>query len=119
MSTFAEYLEKWLKHLTPQGLNNPLVKMPVKRFRSLNESEFENLKMNGKFLLGTMADPISRNLFKNFQTRMRERGEHSAYWTFGSIETTIASTTFQNEQAKKALLPILVRRRILNKMANV
>jgi hypothetical protein len=33
MPTFAEYLEKWLKQSTAQGLTNPLVKMPVKRFR--------------------------------------------------------------------------------------
>jgi hypothetical protein len=33
--TFAQYLEKWLKHSTTQGLNNPLVKMQVKRFRLL------------------------------------------------------------------------------------
>jgi hypothetical protein len=33
--TFAQYLEKWLKHSTAQGLNNPLVEMPIKHFRLL------------------------------------------------------------------------------------
>ena len=31
--TFAQYLEKWLKQSTAQGLNNPLVKMPVEHLR--------------------------------------------------------------------------------------
>jgi hypothetical protein len=43
MPTFAEYLEKWLKQSTAQGLTNPLVKMPVKRFRRLQQSEFDSL----------------------------------------------------------------------------
>jgi len=41
--TFAQYLEKWLKQSTAQGLSNPLVKMPIKRFQLLQQAEFERL----------------------------------------------------------------------------
>ena len=41
MPTFAEYLDKWLKLSTVQGLKNPLVKMPMKRFKLLSQEEFE------------------------------------------------------------------------------
>src|SRR5713226_6085118 len=57
MATFAEYLEKWLKQSTAQGLTNPLVKMPVKRFRLLQSSEFDSLANGGTLIVGTMADP--------------------------------------------------------------
>jgi very-short-patch-repair endonuclease len=69
MPTFAEYLEKWLKQSTAQGLTNPLVKMPVKRFRLLQPDEFDSLANGGTLIVGTMADPIARNLHKNYQTR--------------------------------------------------
>lgn len=71
--TFAQYLEKWLKQSTSQGLNNPLVKMPVKRFRLLQQHEFDRLTGGGSLILGTTSDPIARNLYKNFQNRIRER----------------------------------------------
>ena len=77
--TFAQYLDKWLQQSTVQGLNNPLVKMPVKRFRLLQPTEFSAVAEGGTFVIGTTSDPIARNLFKNFQTRIRERGEHSGF----------------------------------------
>lgn len=110
MKNFSEYLEKWLQLLTPQGLNNPLVKMPIKRFRLLSAADYEYLKTNRKFQLGTMADPIARNLHKNFQTRMRERGEHAAFWTYGSIETTMVTAVGDAQQTKKALFPVLLQK---------
>ena len=75
MPSFAEYLEKWLKQSTSQGLTNPLVKMPVKRFRFLQPDEFGSLANGGSLIIGTMSDPVARNLHKNYQTRIRERGE--------------------------------------------
>ena len=61
--TFAQYLEKWLKQSTAQGLNNPLVKMPVKRFRLLQPAEFAAIANGGSLTIGTMSDPISRCLY--------------------------------------------------------
>ena len=89
MPTFAEYLEKWLKQSTAQGLTNPLVKMPVKRFRLLQPNEFSSLANGGSLIIGTMSDPIARNLQKNYQTRIRERGERCAFVCFGSVEMVI------------------------------
>lgn len=77
--TFAQYLDKWLRQSTAQGLNNPLVKMPVKRFRFLQAPEFDSIASGGSLVIGTMSEPIARNLYKNFQTRIRERGEHCAF----------------------------------------
>ena len=68
MPTFAEYLEKWLKQSTAQGLTNPLVKMPVKRFRHLKEDEFEALADGGTLQIGTTSDPIARNTTLNVST---------------------------------------------------
>ena len=93
MPTFAEYLEKWLKQSTAQGLTNPLVKMPVKRFRLLQPDEFSSLANGGSLIIGTMSDPIARNLHKNFQTRIRERGEHCAFVCSGSVEMIVAGAT--------------------------
>ena len=93
MPTFAEYLEKWLKQSTAQGLTNPLVKMPVKRFRLLQTDEYDSLANGGSLIIGSMADPISRNLHKNYQTRIRERGEHCAFICSGSVEMIVAGGT--------------------------
>ena len=41
--TFSQYLKRWLSHATDRGLNNPLVKMPVKRFRKLQPFEFNGI----------------------------------------------------------------------------
>lgn len=106
--TFAQYLEKWLKQSTTQGLNNPLVRMPVKRFRLLQESEFNSIANGGTLIIGTMSDPIARNLYKNFQTRIRERGEHCAFICFGAVEMAIASGVGQ--QPRTALFPICMKR---------
>ena len=93
--TFAQYLEKWLKQSTSQGLNNPLVKMPVKRFRLLLDAELQALANGGTIAIGTMSDPVARNLFRNFQMRIRERGEHCAFICYGSVELLIAGTSGQ------------------------
>lgn len=110
--TFAEYLEKWLKLATAQGLNNPLVRMPVRRFRPLQEHEFNAIARGGSWILGTTSDPIARNLFKNFQTYIRERGEHCAFLCFGSVEMTIAAGVGQ--QPKTALFPVCLKRATLD-----
>jgi very-short-patch-repair endonuclease len=106
--TFAQYLDKWLKQSTAQGLNNPLVKMPVKRFRLLQPPEFNSIANGGALAIGTMSEPIARNLYKNFQTRIRERGEHCAFICYGSIEMTIAGGVGQ--QPRSALFPVCLKR---------
>ena len=108
MPTFAEYLEKWLKQSTAQGLSNPLVKMPVKRFRFLQPNEFAALTNGGSLIIGTMSDPIARNLFKNYQTRIRERGEHCAFICTGSVEMIIAGGT--DGKQRKQLFPVCLKR---------
>jgi len=109
--TFAQYLEKWLKQSTAQGLNNPLVKMPVKRFRLLELLELEAIANGGSLAIGTMSDPIARNLFRNFKTRIRERGEHCAFICSGSVEIPIAGTLGQQ---RVALFPVCLKRATLN-----
>lgn len=106
--TFAQYLEKWLRQSTAQGLNNPLVKMPVKRFRLLQDFEFNSIANGGTLIIGTMSDPIARNLYKNFQTRIRERGEHCAFICFGAVEMTMAGGVGQ--QPRKTLFPVCLKR---------
>lgn len=108
MPTFAEYLEKWLKQSTAQGLTNPLVKMPVKRFRLLQPDEFGTLTNGGTLIIGTMADPISRNLHKNYQTRIRERGEHCAFMCSGSVEMIVAGAV--DGKQRKQLFPVCLKR---------
>lgn len=108
MPTFAEYLEKWLKQSTAQGLTNPLVKMPVKRFRLLQPDEFGSLANGGSLIIGTMSDPIARNLQKNFLTRIRERGEHCAFICSGSVEMIVAGTT--DGKQRKQLFPVCLKR---------
>ena len=108
MPTFAEYLEKWLKQSTAQGLTNPLVKMPVKRFRPLQPDEFRSLADGGALIIGTMADPIARNLHKNYQTRIRERGEHCAFICSGSVEMVVAGGT--DGKQRKQLFPVCLKR---------
>ena len=114
--TFAQFLDKWLKHSTVQGLNNPLVKMPVKRFRLLDSTEYSSISDGGSLILGTMSDPISRNLFKNFQTRIRERGEHSAFLTYGSVEMAFAGGAGQ--QSRVSLFPLILKRSSLQAIGN-
>src|SRR5438034_10745848 len=112
MPTFAEYLEKWLKLSTAQGLTNPLIKMPVKRFRLLQPREFDSIANGGTAVIGTMSDPIARNLHKNFLTYIRERGEHCAFVCSGSTEMTIASGVGQ--QPRTALFPVCLKRATLH-----
>jgi len=112
MPTFAEYLEKWLKHSTPQGLTNPLIKMPVKRFRLLQPQEFVSIANGGTLIIGTMSDPIARNLYKNFLTYIRERGEHCAFLCCGSTEMPLASTVGQ--ASRTAMFPICLKRATLH-----
>jgi hypothetical protein len=108
MLTFAEYLEKWLKQSTAQGLTNPLVKMPVKRFRLLQPSEFDSLANGGALIIGTMSEPTARNLHKNYLTRIRERGEHCAFVCSGSVEMIIAGAT--DGKQRKQLFPVCLKR---------
>src|ERR1035441_7816614 len=106
--TFIQYLEKWLKQSTVQGLNNPLVKMPVKRFRLLQLHEFNLVANGGTLIIGTTGDPISRNLYKNYQSRIRERGERCAFICYGAVEMTIAGG--QGQQPRTALFPVYLKR---------
>ncbi|MFH1087482.1 MAG: hypothetical protein V1737_02705, partial [Chloroflexota bacterium] len=106
--TFIQYLEKWLKQSTVQGLNNPLVKMPVKRFRLLQLDEFNLIDKGGTLVIGTTSDPIARNLYKNYQSRIRERGEHCAFVCCGAVEMTIAGAVGQ--QPRTALFPVCLKR---------
>ena len=108
MPTFAEYLEKWLKQSTAQGLTNPLVKMPVKRFRFLQPDEFGCLANGGSLIIGTMSEPIARNLQKNYLTRIRERGEHCAFVCSGSVEMIVAGGT--DGKQRKQLFPVCLKR---------
>lgn len=105
--TFIQYLEKWLKQSTVQGLNNPLVKMPVKRFRLLQADEFDSIANGGTLLIGTTSDPIARNLYKNYQTRIRERGEHCSFICCGAVEMIIAG---DGQQQRTALFPVCLKR---------
>lgn len=111
MPTFAQYLEKWLKQSTAQGLNNPLVKMPVQRFRLLQPSEFNSIANGGRLVVGTISDPIARNLYKNFQSRIRERGEHCAFICSGAVEMIVAGGVGQ--QPRAALFPVSLKRTTL------
>jgi hypothetical protein len=106
--TLTQYLDKWLKQSTVQGLNNPLVKMPVKRFRLLQPDEFNSIANGGTLFIGTTSDPIPRNLYKNYQTRIRERGEHCAFVCYGSVEMIVAGGIGQ--QSRTALFPICLKR---------
>jgi very-short-patch-repair endonuclease len=108
LTTFAGYLEKWLKQSTAQGLTNPLVKMPVKRFRLLMPDELSSLANGGSLIIGSMSDPIARNLHKNYQTRIRERGEHCAFVCTGSVEMIVAGTT--DDKQRKQLFPVCLKR---------
>ncbi len=112
--SFAQFLDKWLKQSTAQGLNNPLVKMPVKRFRPLQPVEFDSIANGGTLVVGTMNDPIARNLYKNYQTRIRERGEHCAFICSGNVEMTVAGTTGTSgtigQKPRTALFPVCLKR---------
>jgi len=106
--TFAQYLEKWLKQSTAQGLNNPLIRMPVARFRALQATEFASIANGGALVIGTISDPIARNLHKNFQTHIRERGEHCAFVCTGTVAMTIAGGAAP--QPRSALFPVCLKR---------
>lgn len=110
--TFTQYLKRWLSHSTERGLNNPLVKMPVKRFRKLQDFEFNELAGGGSWPIGTTSDPIARNLLKNFKTRINERGEHCAFLCFGSVEMKIAAAVGQEERT--ALFPVCLKKASLS-----
>ena len=111
--SFAQFLDKWLKQSTAQGLNNPLVKMPVKRFRPLQPVEFNSIANGGTLVVGTTSDPIARNLYKNYRTRIRERGEHCAFICSGAVEMTVAGGIGQ--QPRAALFPACLKRASLHK----
>ena len=106
--TFTQYLKRWLSHSTERGLNNPLVKMPVKRFRKLQTFEFNALANGGSLPIGTASEPVARNLLKNFKTRISERGEHCAFLCFGSVEMKIAAAVGQEE--KTSLFPVCLKK---------
>jgi len=112
LETFTQYLKRWLSHSTERGLNNPLVKMPVARFRKLEDFEFNELARGGSRPIGTTSHPIARNLLKNFKTRINERGEHCAFLCFGSVEMKIAAAVGLEE--KTALFPVCLKKASLS-----
>ncbi|MEO5361637.1 MAG: AAA domain-containing protein [Nitrospirota bacterium] len=111
--TFAQYLDKWLKQSTVQSFSNPLKKMPIKRFRRLQTHELQMIANGGSMIIGTMSEPISRNLYKNSQTRIREQGEHCSFICYGAVEITLAAGG--GHLLKTALFPIFIKRVSLQK----
>ena len=57
MPTCAEYLEKWLKQSTAQGLTNPLVNLPVKRFWHVQRAGFHSRATGSTVIVG-VGHPI-------------------------------------------------------------
>jgi hypothetical protein len=55
-----------------------------------------------------LNDPVARNLHRNYKARIRERGEHCSFISFGSIEITIAGEIGQKPRV--ALLPICLKK---------
>jgi len=82
--------------------------MPVKRFRLLQPTEFNFIARGGTLLIGTTSDPIARNLYKNYQTRIRERGEHCAFICYGAVEMPMDSAIGQ--QPRVAMFPVCLKR---------
>jgi hypothetical protein len=79
--TFAQFLDKWLKQSTVQGLNNPLVKMPVKRFRSLPPVEFNSIANGGSLAVGTMSDPVLQRLVLRRRTGSMSARTCHRHWS--------------------------------------
>ena len=115
--TFPEYLDRWLKNTTAYGATNPLIKMPVKRFRVLSQDEFAGVRNGGSTPLGTTSDPIARNLLKNYETLIRERGEHAGFLGFGMIDMVLAAAA--DGKAKEALLPVCLKKAALAKSGEI
>ena len=88
--------------------------MPVKRFRVLSPSEFDSLNRGQALTVGTTSDPIARNLYKNYDEKIRERGEQTGFYTLGSVELALAGTTAGGNK-RSALLPVWLRRVELRK----
>ncbi len=107
--TLATYLDRWLGRAATGGLRNPLLKMPVKRFRVLQPAEFDVLQGGNGLIIGTSSDPIARNLYKNYDEKIRERGEQTGFVTLGSVEVSLAGAT-ANGGKRSALLPVWLQR---------
>jgi hypothetical protein len=60
------------------GFNQSISQDASETVSTLQPDEFNTLAEGGSLSIGTTADPIARNLYKNYQTRIRERGEHCA-----------------------------------------
>jgi very-short-patch-repair endonuclease len=105
----AAYIDKVLSKGASGGLRNPLMKMPVKRFRQISPGDYATINDGKVWTVGTLEDPIARNLWKNYQEKIRERGEHTAYLTYGTVELTLAGTAMSGA-ARTALMPIWLKR---------
>lgn len=112
--TLATYLDRWLGKAATGGLRNPLLKMPVKRFRILQPAEFTDLQNGRSLVLGTSSDPIARNLYKNYDEKIRERGEQTGFLTIGSVEVILAGAA-ANGGKRSALMPVWLQRIDLRK----
>ncbi len=114
--TLATYIDRWVSKAASGGLRNPLLKMPVKRFRLLQQFELDDLLKGRRLSIGTSSDPIARNLYKNYDEKIRERGEHTGFLTHGSIEVILAGTTTKGNK-RSALMPVWLQRIDLRKQS--
>jgi hypothetical protein len=114
--TLATYVDRWVSKAASGGLRNPLLKMPVKRFRLLQQFELDDLLKGRSLSIGTSSDPIARNLYKNYDEKIRERGEHTGFLTHGSIEVILAGTTTKGSK-RSALMPVWLQRIDLRKQS--
>lgn len=109
--TLSSYIEQVLKSADNLTLRNPLIKMPVGRFRELSAEELGQLQTKGWLHIGTTSDAISRNLHKNYRDLRDSKGEHAAFVSYGTLEAKLASNTSTIERV--TLAPILLRRVVL------
>jgi very-short-patch-repair endonuclease len=107
--TIASYIDRWISKAASGGLRNPLLKMPVKRFRALKPTDVDVLAQGRRLIIGTSSDPIARNLYKNYDEKIRERGEHTGFLTLGSIEVILAGASATGAK-RTALMPVWLQR---------
>jgi hypothetical protein len=83
----------------------------------LTAQELSSVSDGGTISLGTTSDPIARNLLKNHDTLIRERGEHAGFIGFGIVEVALAAGA--DGKSKDAILPVCLKRATLAKSAEI
>ncbi len=83
----------------------------------LSAQDLSNVRDGGTISLGTTSDPIARNLLKNHDTLIRERGERAGFVGFGIIEVPLAAGA--DGRSKDAILPVCLKRTFLAKSADI